>query len=116
MGNRMGEAHGRAIRGPAESPELASSVERLCWLTLRDCPSFKVFFCNTLHKVVFVVKTTLRVPREGGPRGHPDSGAAPAGTARRASGRVDAPWEDGLSLPSAREPLSYEEVRHELTP
>jgi len=29
MGNRMGEAHGRAIRGPAESPELASSVERL---------------------------------------------------------------------------------------
>src|SRR5215831_7641223 len=73
------------------------------------------FFCNTLHKVVFVVKNMLRVPREGGQRGYPDSGAAPASTARRASGHVDTPWEDGLSLPSAREPLSYEEVRHELT-
>ena len=49
----------------------------------------------------------LRVPREEGQREPPDSGAMPAGTARRASGRVDALGEDGLCLASTSAALLY---------
>src|SRR4029453_1923594 len=71
---------------------------------------------NTLHKIVSVVKNVLTVPREEGRRANPDSGTTPAGTAQRTSGRVDAPWEDGLCLAPTPTALSFQEVRHELTP
>jgi len=59
---------------------------------------------------------SLNVGREGGQRENPDSSATPAGPARRASRRVDAPWEDGLCLAATPTALSFQEVRHELTP
>ena len=64
--------------------------DRLCWLTLRDCLSFKVFFLQYTTQSSFCgKKNMLRVPREGGQHGNPGSGAARCRLTRR--GRVGAP-------------------------